>query len=63
MPCSNCRYFTGDYRLKCTVNPYVALSEEAIGCRDFEVSTRKMTYSLGYRQVDDKKTESRDKEI
>lgn len=35
VPCSNCAYFTGDYRLKCTVNPIVAMSEEAIGCRDF----------------------------
>lgn len=35
VPCSNCAYFTGDYRLKCTVNPMLAMSEEAIGCRDF----------------------------
>jgi hypothetical protein len=36
VPCDRCVYFTGDYRLKCTVNPLVALSEEAINCRDFE---------------------------
>ncbi|PSF37937.1 hypothetical protein C7H19_08155 [Aphanothece hegewaldii CCALA 016] len=36
VPCDKCIYFTGDYRLKCTVNPYMALSEEAINCRDFE---------------------------
>ena len=35
VPCSNCAYFTGDYRLKCTVHPMVAMSETAIGCRDF----------------------------
>ena len=35
IPCDRCAYFTGDYRLKCTVNPMVAMSEEAIGCRDF----------------------------
>lgn len=35
VPCSNCAYFTGDYRLKCTVNPTIAMSETAIGCRDF----------------------------
>lgn len=35
IPCSSCAYFTGDYRLKCTVNPMVALSEAAIGCRDY----------------------------
>lgn len=36
IPCSRCAFFTGDYRLKCTVHPLTALSEEAIGCRDFE---------------------------
>ena len=35
IPCDKCAYFTGDYRLKCTVNPMVAMSEQAIGCRDF----------------------------
>ena len=35
IPCNKCVYFTGDYRLKCTVNPMVAMSETAIGCRDF----------------------------
>jgi len=35
IPCDKCTYFTGDYRLKCTVNPTVAMSEQAIGCRDF----------------------------
>jgi len=36
IPCANCRYFTGDYHLKCTVHPGRALSEEAIDCQDFE---------------------------
>jgi hypothetical protein len=36
VPCSRCAFFTGDYRLKCTVNPLMAMSEEAINCRDFE---------------------------
>ncbi|MEO1131845.1 MAG: hypothetical protein AAFX40_03965 [Cyanobacteria bacterium J06639_1] len=35
IPCPDCQYFTGEYRLKCTVCPHIALSEEAIGCRDF----------------------------
>ena len=35
VPCDKCVYFTGDYRLKCTVNPTTAMSEAAIGCRDF----------------------------
>ncbi len=36
VPCSHCAFFTGDYRLKCTVHPSKALSEEAIGCLDYE---------------------------
>lgn len=39
IPCSRCAYFTGDYRLKCTVYPSQALTEEAIGCRDFEATS------------------------
>jgi hypothetical protein len=35
VPCSKCAYFTGDYRLKCPINPEIALSELAIDCRDF----------------------------
>jgi len=35
IPCGKCTYFTGDYRLKCTVNPMVAMSDQAIDCRDF----------------------------
>lgn len=37
IPCSKCRFFTGDYRLKCTVNPYVANTEKAIGCPDCQI--------------------------
>jgi hypothetical protein len=36
IPCVNCVYFTGDYRLKCTVHPHKALTEEALNCQDFE---------------------------
>jgi hypothetical protein len=36
VPCDRCAFFTGDYRLKCTVHPITALSEAAIDCRDFE---------------------------
>lgn len=35
IPCSQCAYFTGDYRLKCTVHPISALTEEAIDCMDY----------------------------
>ncbi|MEM8642066.1 MAG: hypothetical protein AAGG51_25125 [Cyanobacteria bacterium P01_G01_bin.54] len=36
VPCTRCAFYTGEYRLKCTVNPYQALSEAAIGCLDYE---------------------------
>ena len=35
IPCTKCRFFTGDYRLKCTVNPFVANTEQAIDCNDY----------------------------
>ena len=38
IPCSNCAYFTGDYRLKCPLNPVTALTESAIDCGDFKAS-------------------------
>ena len=36
IPCANCQYFTGDYGLKCTVHPSIALSKEAIHCPDYD---------------------------
>ena len=36
VPCSRCAFFTNDHRLKCTINPYEAGTEEAINCHDFE---------------------------
>jgi hypothetical protein len=39
IPCTNCDFFTNDHRLKCTINPKIACTEEAIGCRDFEYKT------------------------
>lgn len=35
IPCTGCQFFTNDYRLKCPVQPKIALTEEAIGCRDY----------------------------
>lgn len=35
IPCANCRFFTDDFRLKCTLHPIDALTEEAINCSDF----------------------------
>ncbi|AFY49104.1 hypothetical protein Nos7524_3307 [Nostoc sp. PCC 7524] len=39
VPCHNCEFFTNDYRLKCTVHPKKACSEQAIECIDFEPKT------------------------
>jgi hypothetical protein len=39
VPCNRCAFCTGDYRLKCTVHPMNALSEEAINCPDFQVAS------------------------
>lgn len=35
VPCTNCRFFTQDYRLKCTVQPDIANTELAIECSDY----------------------------
>jgi hypothetical protein len=36
IPCSHCQFFSGDYRLKCTIRASTALSEEAINCIDYQ---------------------------
>jgi hypothetical protein len=36
IPCARCRYFTNDYRLKCSVHPQIANTEGAINCRDYQ---------------------------
>ena len=35
VPCTKCRFFTRDYRLKCTVQPHIANTEQAIDCPDY----------------------------
>jgi hypothetical protein len=35
IPCTGCQFFTNDHRLKCPVQPRIALTEDAIGCRDY----------------------------
>jgi hypothetical protein len=35
IPCTNCKFFTNDYRLKCTVQPRLANTEQAVSCPDF----------------------------
>ena len=44
IPCTGCQYFTDDYRLKCTVNPSIANTEEAIECMDYQPKTNPMLY-------------------
>ncbi|MEM9538914.1 MAG: hypothetical protein AAGA60_05300 [Cyanobacteria bacterium P01_E01_bin.42] len=36
IPCANCCFFTNNHRLKCTIQPSIANTEEAIQCRDFQ---------------------------
>lgn len=36
IPCHNCRFYSGDPYLKCTVHPHHALTESAIHCPDFK---------------------------
>lgn len=35
IPCSECKFFTNNHRLKCTVRPTIANTEEAIDCSDY----------------------------
>lgn len=35
IPCADCQFFTNDHRLKCTINPFIANTEEAISCADY----------------------------
>lgn len=44
IPCANCQYFTDDYRLKCTIYPSIANTEEAINCLDYQPKTNPMYY-------------------
>lgn len=45
IPCSRCRYFSGDYHLKCPVHPHAALTEAAIHCADFEDADPSVRFS------------------
>ncbi|MBD2305134.1 hypothetical protein H6G17_06365 [Chroococcidiopsis sp. FACHB-1243] len=44
IPCTNCQFFTGDYRLKCTVQPTIANTEAAITCMDYQAKTNPLLY-------------------
>ncbi len=36
IPCSRCRFFVNSPYLKCPIHPTIALSEQAIHCRDYD---------------------------
>ena len=38
IPCADCSFFTNQAVLKCPLHPSQALSEDAIGCLDFETA-------------------------
>jgi hypothetical protein len=44
IPCTGCQFFTADYRLKCTVRPSIANTEEAIHCLDYQPKTNPYLY-------------------
>ncbi|MBD2517435.1 hypothetical protein H6G93_21135 [Nostoc sp. FACHB-973] len=44
IPCTGCQYFTDNYRLKCTVRPSIANTEEAIDCSDYQPKTNPYLY-------------------
>lgn len=46
IPCANCKFFTSNYSLKCTVHPAIALSESAINCPDYQAKPDSYTAIL-----------------
>ncbi|HAA29675.1 MAG TPA: hypothetical protein DCE56_20740 [Cyanobacteria bacterium UBA8553] len=43
IPCTDCKFFTYDYRLKCTVHPSIANTETAVNCRDYCSKTKRVS--------------------
>jgi hypothetical protein len=35
VPCRRCQYFSNNAHLKCTVHPIIAMTKQAIDCRDY----------------------------
>lgn len=35
VPCKNCRFFTNNHHLWCTVHPSIALTKQALNCADY----------------------------
>jgi hypothetical protein len=36
IPCTSCQFFNNDHRLKCSIQPYIANTESAIDCSDYQ---------------------------
>jgi hypothetical protein len=51
IPCAGCQFFTGDYHLKCTVHPAIALSEAAINCPDYRNSSLTLNTDSAYGEL------------
>ena len=41
IPCKNCRYFSGNFYLKCAVHPDTVLTKEASDCGDYSAVDEK----------------------
>lgn len=44
VPCENCRFFSNNPYLKCTVHPSIVLTKEAIHCPDYRFKDSKTFY-------------------
>lgn len=49
--CQNCRFFSNNHYLKCTVHPYTVLTEEAINCPDYNPQAKKSSW-FGQTEAD-----------
>nr|WP_293135179.1 hypothetical protein [Okeania sp. SIO3I5] len=58
IPCSRCTFFTDDYRLKCTVHPYSALTETALNCSDYEPNNNQKKPALQVCEANSKYSDS-----
>jgi hypothetical protein len=42
LPCRNCRFFTNNHYLYCTVHPSIVLTEQALDCSDYCCLTKNL---------------------
>lgn len=43
IPCRKCQFFSNNHYLKCAVNPSIAMTKDAIECRDYCPSEKALT--------------------